>query len=103
MTWLDDLFDFPDLTVGVNLLGLSRGRWFTAEYTLHASQRLANTVRLSPGATVSEFPGGVKGGPLSSSATRRPSCRTVGALMNSLMADYAQAIHRAFKSTSTTS
>ncbi len=98
MTWLDDLFDSLDLTTDLNLLGLSRGGWLAAEYTLHAPQRLAKSVWLSPGATVLlSSLGGLKGGPLSSSATRKPSRRTVGALMSWLMPDFEQADSNGFR------
>lgn len=98
MTWLDDLFDSLDLANGLNLLGLSRGAWLAAEYTLHAPHRLAKCVWLSPGATVLlSSLGGLKGGPLSSSATRKPSRRTVGALMSWLMPDLEQADPHGFR------
>jgi pimeloyl-ACP methyl ester carboxylesterase len=49
MGWLDGLLDALGLSEGVNLMGFSFGGWLTAEYALHAQDRLAKVVWLSPG------------------------------------------------------
>jgi pimeloyl-ACP methyl ester carboxylesterase len=86
MAWLDQLFDALALPGGINLMGMSRGAWLAAEYTLHAPQRLAKAVWLSPGLTViGPDPKSAAGGPLSLAALMMPSSRTVGAMMRWLM------------------
>lgn len=50
--WLDALLDSLSLTDGVNLMGLSYGAYATAEYALHAPERLSKVVWLSPAMTV---------------------------------------------------
>ena len=91
MAWLDGLFDALDLPGGINLIGCSRGGWLTAEYALHAPDRLAKVVLLSPGGVVLlSSLRGLKGMPLSMSAAMAPSSRTVGALLRWLMADAAR-------------
>ncbi len=91
MTWLDGLFDGLNLPTHINLVGCSRGGWLAAEYALHAPHRLAKVVLLSPGGVVllSSFKG-LRGMPLSMSASAAPSSRTVGALLRWLMADAAR-------------
>lgn len=50
--WLDRLFDALGLESGITLMGISFGGWLTAEYVLHAPQRLAKAAWLSPAGTV---------------------------------------------------
>jgi pimeloyl-ACP methyl ester carboxylesterase len=50
--WLDRVFDALGLTDGVNLMGLSYGAYATAQYGLHAPQRVRKAVWLSPAMTV---------------------------------------------------
>ena len=50
--WLDRLFDALELADGVNLMGVSFGGWLAAEYLLHAPERLAKVVWLSPAGVV---------------------------------------------------
>jgi pimeloyl-ACP methyl ester carboxylesterase len=87
MAWLDQLFDALALHDVINLMGMSRGAWLAAEYTLHAPQRLAKVVWLSPGFTVigPDPKSGAVGGPLSLAALMLPSPGTVGAMMRWLM------------------
>jgi pimeloyl-ACP methyl ester carboxylesterase len=87
MAWLDQLFDELALQEAINLMGMSRGAWLAAEYTLHAPRRLAKAVWLSPGFTVigPDPKSGAVGGPLSLAALMLPSPRTVGAMMRWLM------------------
>jgi pimeloyl-ACP methyl ester carboxylesterase len=86
MAWLDQLFGALALSGGVNLMGMSRGAWLAAEYTVHAPTRLAKVVWLSPGLTViGPDPRSATGGPLSLAALMVPSSRTVGAMMRWLM------------------
>ena len=46
--WLDDVLDVLGLTDGVNMAGISYGAYATAEYALHAPQRLRKIVWVSP-------------------------------------------------------
>ena len=46
--WLDRLFDALGLESGINLMGVSFGGWLSAEYLLHAPERLAKVVWISP-------------------------------------------------------
>jgi pimeloyl-ACP methyl ester carboxylesterase len=46
--WLDRLFDDLGLTHDVTLMGISFGAWLTAEYALHAPERLAKVVWIAP-------------------------------------------------------
>lgn len=97
MGWLDRLFDALELAKDVNLMGLSRGGWLAAEYTLHAPQRLAKVIWLSPGGVILiGSREGMKGMPLSIAAAMAPSPRTVRALLQWLMPDYAQSNEAAF-------
>jgi pimeloyl-ACP methyl ester carboxylesterase len=48
--WLGEVFDALDLVSDVNVIGFSRGAWMSAEYLLHAPERLRKVVWLSPGA-----------------------------------------------------
>ena len=50
--WLDRLFDALGLDAGINLMGISFGGWLSAEYVLHAPERLAKVVWLSPAGVV---------------------------------------------------
>ncbi len=52
VAWLDGLFDALGLDNGINIVGCSLGAWIAAEYVLHAPQRLAKVVWLSPGGIV---------------------------------------------------
>jgi pimeloyl-ACP methyl ester carboxylesterase len=91
MAWLDQLFDALALSGDISLMGLSRGAWLAAEYTLHAPRRLRRAVWLSPGMTVmGPDPKGATGGPLSLAALMMPSSRTVGAMMRWLMPEYRE-------------
>jgi len=49
---LDRLFDALGLDAGINLMGISFGGWLSAEYVLHAPERLAKVVWLSPAGVV---------------------------------------------------
>jgi pimeloyl-ACP methyl ester carboxylesterase len=46
--WLDDVLDALGLTDGVNMAGMSYGAYATAEYALHAPQRLRKIVWIAP-------------------------------------------------------
>lgn len=46
--WLDDVLDALGLTDGVNMAGMSYGAYVTAEYALHAPQRLRKLVWVAP-------------------------------------------------------
>jgi pimeloyl-ACP methyl ester carboxylesterase len=46
--WLDGVLDALGLTDGINMAGISYGAYATAEYALHAPQRLRRIVWLSP-------------------------------------------------------
>jgi pimeloyl-ACP methyl ester carboxylesterase len=46
--WLDDVLDALDLRNGVNMAGISYGAYATAEYALHAPQRLRKIVWVAP-------------------------------------------------------
>lgn len=88
--WLDGVLDGLGLTAGVNMLGCSRGGWISAEYVLHAPQRLAKVIWLSPGLTViNPSLTSIAGAPLSLAAVFAPSRSTVGAMMRWLMSDAA--------------
>ena len=50
--WLDRLFDALGLRSGINLMGISFGGWLSAEYLLHAPERLAKVAWLSPAGVV---------------------------------------------------
>jgi len=50
--WLDRLFDALGLDAGINLMGISFGGWLASEYLLHAPDRLAKVVWLSPAGVV---------------------------------------------------
>jgi len=50
--WLDRLFDALALDTGINLMGISFGGWLSAEYLLHAPERLARVAWLSPAGVV---------------------------------------------------
>ncbi len=52
LAWLDGLFDALGLDDGINLMGLSYGGCVTAQYTLHAPDRLAKSVWMSPAMTI---------------------------------------------------
>lgn len=52
LAWLDELFDALELGNGINLMGCSYGGSLTAEYAMHAPQRLNTVVLVAPGATV---------------------------------------------------
>jgi pimeloyl-ACP methyl ester carboxylesterase len=47
--WLGSLFDAFGLSDGINMLGISRGAWMTAEYQLVAPERIGRVVWLEPG------------------------------------------------------
>jgi pimeloyl-ACP methyl ester carboxylesterase len=53
MAWLDGLFDELGLTGGINLMGASLGSHITAEYAMHAPERLSKVVFLSMAGGVS--------------------------------------------------
>jgi pimeloyl-ACP methyl ester carboxylesterase len=55
--WLDNLFDELGLGAGINLMGLSFGGWMTAEYLLHAPDRVAKAVWLAPAGVVAPLSG----------------------------------------------
>jgi pimeloyl-ACP methyl ester carboxylesterase len=89
--WLDELFDALGLGEGVNLLGLSRGAWMSAEYLVRAPQRLAKVVWLSPGALLFPYSRvlllqAVLGVPM----MLAPSHRTVDWTMRWMMPDWAE-------------
>jgi len=46
--WLDGLFDALGLVDGINMLGQSMGGYVTAEYLLHAPERVAKAIILGP-------------------------------------------------------
>jgi pimeloyl-ACP methyl ester carboxylesterase len=46
--WLDGLFDALGLREDITLMGISFGGWLSAEYELHAPERLSKAVWLSP-------------------------------------------------------
>jgi pimeloyl-ACP methyl ester carboxylesterase len=46
--WLDRVFDALELRDGITLMGISFGGWLSAEYELHAPERLRKVVWLSP-------------------------------------------------------
>jgi pimeloyl-ACP methyl ester carboxylesterase len=50
--WLDRLFDALGLDSDIRLMGISFGGWLTAEYLLHAPERLAKAAWLSPAGVV---------------------------------------------------
>lgn len=50
--WLDRVFDALSLSRDINLMGLSYGAYATAQYVLHAPQRVCKAVWLSPAMTV---------------------------------------------------
>jgi pimeloyl-ACP methyl ester carboxylesterase len=89
--WLDGLFDALDLSESINLLGLSRGAWMAAEYLVHAPDRLAKVVWLSPGALLLPYSRaclaqGILGVPMMVA----PSRRTVDLVMRWLMPGLAR-------------
>jgi pimeloyl-ACP methyl ester carboxylesterase len=53
MSWLDGLLDGLGLQSGVNMMGQSMGSHVTAEYSMHAPERLAKVVLLSMAGGVS--------------------------------------------------
>ena len=53
MHWLDELLDALGLTRTVFLFGISKGAWRIAEYALHAPERLAGVIWMSPALVVS--------------------------------------------------
>jgi len=86
---MDELFYALNLVKDISLLGCSRGGWLTAEYVLHAPDRLRKVIWLSPGLVVQRpsFLSNVSNGPRSLAAIRKPSADTVGAMMRWLMPD----------------
>lgn len=50
--WLDRLFDGLGLTSGITLMGISFGGWLSAEYLLHAPERLERVALVSPAGVV---------------------------------------------------
>ncbi len=98
MAWLDVLLEALAPSRKVNLLGLSRGGWLAAEYTLHNPRHLESAVWLSPGLVVHRPSlSSVRGGPLSIAAVRRPSSETVDAMMRWLMPECATFDNSAFR------
>jgi pimeloyl-ACP methyl ester carboxylesterase len=93
MAWLDGLFDALGLVDDINLMGCSFGAWLTCAYVLHAPERLATAVWLSPPLVVvpASFGGSVSGGLLSLAAFAMPSKTTIGALNRWLMPDAVDA------------
>jgi pimeloyl-ACP methyl ester carboxylesterase len=90
-TWLDELLDTLDLREGINVLGLSRGAWMSAEYLIHAPHRLAKVVWLSPGALLFPYsPTVLLQGVLGVPMMLAPSRRTVDLSVRGMMPDWAR-------------
>lgn len=89
MAWLDELFDALGLSGGINIMGISRGAWLSAEYVLHAPHRIAKSIWLSP-ALVAQRASlqNAANGPRSLAVFVRPTPRTVGAMLRWLMPEW---------------
>jgi pimeloyl-ACP methyl ester carboxylesterase len=88
--WLDGLLDALGLADGVNLMGISRGGWITAEYLLHAPQRVAKAVLLSPALVViGPSSKSFRSSPYSLTTIISPSVWSVRGLMRHLMPFWA--------------
>src|SRR5574340_837290 len=84
--WLDDLFGALGLESGVNLFGISRGAWISAEYVLHAPQRVAKAVWLWPALVIQRASWrNALNAPHSIAGMINPNARTIGAMMRDLM------------------
>ena len=89
MAWLDGLFDALGLTGPVSFLGISRGAWLAAEYCLHAPERVAKVVWMSPGLVVQRASlRNAGGGPRALAVFANPTPGSVGALMRWLMPEW---------------
>lgn len=90
MRWLDQLLDALSPGAPAVLAGCSRGGWLTAEYTLHAPQRLAAAVWMSPALVVNGWSAGaLRFVALSRPAIARPSRETVDPMLRWLLPAYA--------------
>ena len=88
--WLDGLFDALGVSGNVNLFGISRGAWITAEYVLHAPERLVKAVWMSPALVVCRPSWrNAANGPRSLAAMAKPSKRTLSAMLRWLMPELA--------------
>lgn len=89
MRWMDGCLDSLGLASDVNLLGCSYGGWAAAEYALHAPERLASLMLVSPAGAVGRPSMGLAllGMPFFVAALGMPSKATVGVLYRWLMPD----------------
>jgi pimeloyl-ACP methyl ester carboxylesterase len=52
VAWMDELFTGIGLKNNINLMGLSLGGWYTAQYALNFPQKLNKVIMLAPAGTV---------------------------------------------------